>query len=131
MRFISYPSILGLLDTIPTPGGPALVVPFAEGHDLFTAMTKPGGIDEQFVKVAMYRVLKGPHFLHCQGHMHRDIKPKNIFLLEKDSVDSAVLADLGLLFNTIRHSLGHRVTSRPRCGWGRGTQRKSTSGRLA
>jgi serine/threonine protein kinase len=97
MLLISHPSILGLLDTIATPAGPALVFPFAEGNDLFKAMTKSGGIDEQFVKVVIYRVLKGLQFLHCQGYMHRDIKPENIFLLEKDSADSAVLADLGFL----------------------------------
>jgi hypothetical protein len=42
---IAHPSIIELLDSVQTPLGPALVIPYAAGDDLFNAATQRNGTE--------------------------------------------------------------------------------------
>jgi serine/threonine protein kinase len=92
---IAHPSIIELLDTVQTPLGPGLVIPYAAGDDLFNVVVEGNGLDEDSVKAVIYSILTALKYLHSIGLVHCDVKPENIFLLRAGSPQSAVLADFG------------------------------------
>ena len=71
------PNIVKLLDLIvdPLTGMYSLVfewVDFYDWQSIYSELT-----NEQ-IKIILYKVLKAVHYSHCNGIMHRDIKPQNI-----------------------------------------------------
>jgi serine/threonine protein kinase len=111
---ISHPFIIRLLDAFPTDAGPALVLPYAEGDDLFNISVRGSGLDEQFLKVIAQRILIGLKYLHSRRMIHRDIKPENIYLMEVGIPGSAVLADLEeMCLSKIGQNLGDGFMGTP------------------
>lgn len=51
--------------------------------------------------VILYQILLGLHHIFTRGYMHRDLKPDNILLNQKDTVYDIVIADLGLCRRTV------------------------------
>jgi serine/threonine protein kinase len=101
-----HPSIIPLVDTIlittstplpttaPAAPGKALVLPFAQGNDLFDAAIEKH-INERQVKIIIFKVIKALVYLHDNNVIHQDLKLENIIVMTR-SPHSAVLADFGL-----------------------------------
>lgn len=69
------------------------VLKYAENGDLYDYISKRTSINEDSIKIIIFRVLSALAKLHDQGICHQDIKPENILLFNDES--SAVLADFG------------------------------------
>lgn len=79
------------------PSGQAyLAVEWLEGEDL-AHRTKRAPLDGPRVVDVVTQIARGLHALHAQGVVHRDVKPSNIFLVDKgDGTFAAKLIDLGV-----------------------------------
>lgn len=51
--------------------------------DLYMLFKYNVQLELEEIKYIMFQCLKGLHFMHQQGIMHRDLKPRNILLSEK------------------------------------------------
>lgn len=56
------------------------------GQDL---VDKGGSSDEELLAKIAYNVLRGLHYLHAQGKIHRDVKPGNLLINSKNFVKIA------------------------------------------
>jgi 5'-AMP-activated protein kinase catalytic alpha subunit len=92
---LDHESIIELRDVIPTDNGPAIVLPYAHGGDLFSVVANRGGLHESDARVVSYNLLSALAYCHDRGIWHRDVKLENIFLLT-ENVHDIVLADFGL-----------------------------------
>jgi serine/threonine protein kinase len=78
-----------------TPGGWALVMPFAFGGDLLSWI-RAGPLEEETVKGVVFAVLQALCYLHARGIWHRDVKPENLLVMDHTlSPECVVLADFG------------------------------------
>jgi serine/threonine protein kinase len=101
---LSHPYIIPLLDVVDTDDGPALIFPFAQRGDLFSAIGEDG-IPEDDMKAIMYRVLQALAYLHDLRIWHIDVKPENILIMSAD-IHDVVLSDFGLAVGFPEGSFG-------------------------
>jgi len=50
---------------------------------------KGGSSDEELIAKIAYNVLRGLHYLHSQGKIHRDVKPGNLLINSRNFVKIA------------------------------------------
>jgi serine/threonine protein kinase len=99
MSQVSHPNVLHILDY--DPDGKWHVSQF---HSKGTLEANKGRFTGDFVRAlrAFRPLVEGVSTLHKAKIVHRDIKPKNVFV---DSGDNLVLGDFGLIFFTdVEHS---------------------------
>lgn len=96
---------------------------YVDAGSLSALVRHYGRFPESLVKVYMAQVLKGLHYLHTQGVIHRDIKGANILLSTSGEVKLAdfgcvavpasisILCGISLTGNESRQRVGK--TSRP------------------
>jgi serine/threonine protein kinase len=90
-----------------------MLMPLADGGSLRPAMGRLRGNPVLCMRLLSH-VAEAVVFMHGQGSAHLDIKPDNVLL--DDSMQSAVLADLGLV-QQMRYTLGSALPSVARgCG---------------
>jgi len=95
IRHLSHNHILSMKESFDTPNGPALVLPFARGGDLFHWIYDHH-MSEEEVKQLIFNLLHTLVYLHRQNLWHRDIKPENILIMNDSfSSDSVMLSDFG------------------------------------
>jgi serine/threonine protein kinase len=93
LRQVAHPCIINLIDVVDTEAGPAPVYPLAIGDLL--SFVPDGGIDEQTVKLIVFRIILALSYLHTNHIWHLDIKPENILVMSHNICD-VVLTDFGL-----------------------------------
>jgi serine/threonine-protein kinase len=76
-----------------------LVQEFIEGETLSEQIQKQGKLSDRTVEKILIDILPILNFIHSQGIIHRDIKPDNIILRQRDS--KPVLIDFGALKETM------------------------------
>jgi serine/threonine protein kinase len=84
MRTCRHQNILRLLGVFQAPEAVFLVLEFAPGGDVFDWFVNRRGCSEQEVKAVMRQLLVALQHMHDNcGAVHRDVKPENLFLMEK------------------------------------------------
>jgi serine/threonine protein kinase len=109
---LNHESIIELRDSIPTDNGPAIVLPFAYGGDLFNAVVARGSLLEQDAKVIAFKLLKAFKYCHDMKTWHRDIKLENIYIMSEDIRD-VVLADFGFALDMSKGEFDERFLGSP------------------
>jgi eukaryotic-like serine/threonine-protein kinase len=87
-----------VFDVGSTPGGvPFVVMEYLEGHDLGTELAARGRLPvREAVEYAM-QVCDALAAAHAKGIVHRDIKPDNLFLLDRgDTIPIVKVLDFGI-----------------------------------
>ncbi len=110
-----HPNILNVLDFEVRPDLAFIVTKFAAGGSLGNKMrpdqNKPP-VPMPFDRIIYYleQIVSGLEEAHSQGLVHRDIKPQNILL---DNKDRALLADFGLAATLSNTSASTMITTGP------------------
>lgn len=94
LRNLSHENIVKLIDFDLEDEKPWFVQEYCEGGDLAQYLQQQSPLDIGKAFDIFIDVCKGLSYAHSQDIIHRDIKPKNVFLRGKDG--PAVLGDFGL-----------------------------------
>ena len=77
-------------------GRPYLVMEFLQGQSLETLLIKQGALPWGRVCRIGEQIARGLQAVHEKGIMHRDLKPGNIFLLDRQKRDFVKILDFGI-----------------------------------
>ncbi len=77
-------------------GRPYLVMEFLQGQSLETLLQKQGSLPWARVCRIGEQIARGLQAVHEKGIMHRDLKPGNIFLLDRAKRDFVKILDFGI-----------------------------------
>jgi hypothetical protein len=93
MRRIKHPNLLPLLEVLEVTGRKVIVTPLAAGtlNDLIRPDYQNS---EVYVREVIKQILTALDFLHTLSIVHRDVKPANIYIMNKER-PAVVLADFG------------------------------------
>lgn len=88
-----HPNILNMLDMLEDSSSLYLVLELAAGGDLFDKIVSVGGFDEPGARHFFLQILAGLEYCHSKGVIHRDMKPENLLLGDKEVLK---ISDFGL-----------------------------------
>src|SRR6188508_2700262 len=90
---LSHPNIVQIYDAGEDHGDPYIVMECVEGRSLADELESSGALDPARVVDLGVQVCAGLEHAHAAGLVHRDIKPGNLLLGERDTVK---IADFGI-----------------------------------
>lgn len=95
---IGHDNIVDISDFGETPSGANyFVMEMLHGEDLAMVLQREGSLDPEFAAHVVLQCCKGLGAAHAKGIVHRDMKPENIFLIERDGrKDFVKLVDFGI-----------------------------------
>ncbi len=96
---LSHPHIVKIIDVGRLGGSPFVVLQYLSGGTLMDRLEsgprgEPRPLPDSTLHDWLPDVSKALDFIHFQGHIHRDVKPANIFF---DSHGNAFLGDFGII----------------------------------
>ena len=97
---ISHPNVVPVLDFGETEGRPYLVMEYVSGGSLADLTGEP--VQPERAVHLLTQAARGAGAAHALGLVHRDIKPPNILLTERDH---AMLADFGISTSGVHEKL--------------------------
>ena len=90
---LSHPNIVAALDANEAAGHHYLVMEYVPGQDLAAILQQHGPLPLEQALDVVLQAARGLEYAHCQGVVHRNIKPGNLLL----SIDGVVkVLDMGL-----------------------------------
>lgn len=92
MRTLKHENIVRYLGTQITHDSLYIFLEYVPGGSIHSLLTKFGPFSEIMIKLYTKQILKGLHYLHSNGIIHRDIKGANILV---DTNGICKLADFG------------------------------------
>jgi serine/threonine protein kinase len=110
LRELEHPNIVELRDCVQSEGKLYLVFEFLD-KDLKRYMDSVRDLmDPMLIKSYLYQMIRGLHFCHARGVMHRDLKPQNLLVNKEGKLK---LADFGLAraFSLPIRALTHEVVT--------------------
>ncbi len=81
---------------VATDGTAFLVMELLEGWDLKELINREGAQNPQRLVALMAQVLEGLRAAHSKDIVHRDMKPANVFVVQRDGRDVVKLLDFGI-----------------------------------
>ncbi|KAG9446674.1 hypothetical protein H6P81_012802 [Aristolochia fimbriata] len=102
MALLSHPNVLTAHCSFTVGTRLWVVMPFMSAGSLHSIISSafPSGLPEPAIAVVLRHTLHALHYLHSQGHLHRDVKAGNILLHSDGSVK---LADFGVSASIYDH----------------------------
>ncbi|MBX3138517.1 serine/threonine protein kinase [Candidatus Obscuribacterales bacterium] len=93
---LSHPNIVTLFDWVPGPDGqPCVIMDYLPGRNLEKLLAEDGPLNiSRFTRIFV-QVLGALEHAHRKGVIHRDVKPGNIVLMDKET-DFIKVVDFGL-----------------------------------
>jgi ABC-type branched-subunit amino acid transport system substrate-binding protein len=77
-------------------GTPFLVMEYLEGRDLRTALAQAGTFSPLAATTIALQACEALAIAHSRGIVHRDVKPENLFLAERDGNEIVKVLDFGI-----------------------------------
>lgn len=109
---VIHPNVIAIHGVDQQNDVPYIVMSFVDGHSLQQLIDQKGPLPElELVRIAL-QIAAGLQAAHCQGLVHRDVKPANI--LVEANVNRVVITDFGL-------AQAEDDTSLTKTGWLAGT----------
>jgi serine/threonine protein kinase len=91
---VSHPNILGIFELLHDERHYYIVSEYVRHGELYDFMVKKDTISEGQIKHIVRQLFMAINYLHCNGIVHRDIKPQNILVYNKDKLEIK-LTDFG------------------------------------
>lgn len=99
MRRFQHPNVMSLVDSFQVDRSILIVMPLAEGGDLFDRIIGIGMSEGNTASVTL-QLLEAVTYIHSMGVVHRDIKPENCVFASDDPssplFNKILLCDFGL-----------------------------------
>ena len=97
MKLCKHQYVVRLLDHFENSEYIFIIMEYLAGGDLGNyAKKKDYSFTEEDVALIVYQITEGINYLHKFGVMHRDLKPDNIMLTNKNDISSLKIMDFGL-----------------------------------
>ncbi|GAU25856.1 hypothetical protein TSUD_31210 [Trifolium subterraneum] len=111
-RLHNHSNILQIHEVMATKTKIHLVVEFAAGGELFTALSRRGRLSESTARFYFQQLVSALRFCHRNGIAHRDLKPQNLLL---DAEGNLKVSDFGLsaLPEHLKNGLLHTACGTP------------------
>jgi serine/threonine protein kinase len=94
---ITHPNVVDVFDVHTTPDGvPYLVGEFLEGEELGDYIKRVGRLQVSMAVSVARQVCRALAAAHARGIVHRDMKPENVFLVERDGAPVVKVLDFGI-----------------------------------
>jgi serine/threonine protein kinase len=94
---ITHPNVVDVFDVHKTSDGvPYLVGEFLEGEELGDFIKRVGKLAVPMAVSVARQVCRALAAAHARGIVHRDMKPENVFLVERDGVPVVKVLDFGI-----------------------------------
>lgn len=91
-KTVDHPNIVRLFDVWEDGGSIRLVLELCSGGSLLSRLKNQKLFSEAQSALALFQILRGLNYLHCQNICHRDMKLDNCLCTAKDPFDKADLA---------------------------------------
>jgi len=94
---IDHPHIVEVTDFVEAPGRAYLVMELLEGRSLRDLVRDRGAYPSiARLRTILAQVCEALHAAHGKGVIHRDLKPDNVFVVERGGADFAKVLDFGV-----------------------------------
>lgn len=100
---IDHPNAVPVYEAGEEAGRLYISMRYVEGTDLRTLVAREGKLEPHRAVRIVAQVAAALDAAHARGLVHRDVKPANVLIEERDSSEHAYLTDFGLT----RHAEGH------------------------
>jgi serine/threonine-protein kinase len=113
---IHHPNVVGVYDVHKTADGLAYIVgEYLDGEELGAKLQRAGRLDVATAVGITRQVCRALGAAHDKGIIHRDMKPENVFVSQRDGALHVKVLDFGI------SKAGHRSTNLTRTGLIMGT----------
>lgn len=101
MKRLNHPFVVRLHQVISTDAYLFIIMELVFGIDLYDQISskkeRVGGMEEGLVQLLFYQLCCALDYMHCElGIIHRDVKPENILVCNRDHETVIKLVDFGL-----------------------------------
>jgi tRNA A-37 threonylcarbamoyl transferase component Bud32 len=93
---IEHPKVISVYRAGEHRGRPYLAMRYVPGRNLQARIAAEGRLRPELAASLTYDVAEGLDAIHAAGLVHRDVKPANIIVSDRDGGTSAYLTDFGL-----------------------------------
>ncbi len=108
---LDHPNLVPVVDVGETEEGLLyLAMEYVDGRSLAAIIDGEGPLDAGRAAALARRLCRGLQHAHERGMVHRDFKPDNVLVVEKDGVEVPRIADFGLAVLTEDAGGGGRLT---------------------
>jgi serine/threonine protein kinase len=109
-------SLSGLIEFFDEDTRFYIVLDFAEGGDLLTALVQKQKLNEMEAKLLAKSLLDGLVHLHEKKICHRNLKPENLVLKDAQDMSTVVVIDFGMAARVLQDADGDPLNLTERCG---------------
>jgi len=108
---LDHPNLVAVVDVGETDEGLLyLAMEYVDGRSLGAIIDSEGPLEAGRAAALARRLCRGLQHAHERGMVHRDFKPDNVLVVEKDGVEVPRIADFGLAVLTEESGGGGRLT---------------------
>ncbi|HEY8077555.1 MAG TPA: serine/threonine-protein kinase, partial [Labilithrix sp.] len=95
-KSINHPNVVTVTDYGVHDGAPYMTMRLLEGRDLESWLEELGALSPEVAVAIALEACAGLAAAHARGIVHRDFKPANVFLDEREGFIRAVVCDFGI-----------------------------------